>query len=160
MTTKILRHCQWNGISRISILMLFVLGFACFADAQQYAGLDIRMPKIEKFIVLTADDVNLRKAPSTTAPKLMGIEDEMGEYSVFWSNKSCRGESMKFMKDAPLMVLSETDEWYGVPYMNRMDKNLMVYVSKKFAKEIQPSPVTPEFIQSQNEFVMTKGRYR
>lgn len=133
-----------------------------FCNAQQYVGLDIRMPKVEKIIVLTADGVNLRKAPSATAPKLMGIEDEMGEYSsVFWSNQRRKGESITFRKEYPLMVLQETDEWYGVPYMNRYRENrTIVYVSKKFAKEIRPLPVTPEFMQSQNELVMTKGRYR
>lgn len=145
--------------TKLTVLILCVFAFAHFANAQQYVGLDIRMPKIGKIIVLDADGVNLRKSPSITAPKLMGEEDDMGEYNdVFWSNQRKGGESITFMKDNPLMVLYETEDWYGVPYMNRYQHHI-VYVSKKFAKEIQPQPVTPEFLQSQNEFVVTKGRY-
>lgn len=162
MRIKTMKHYESCGFPRICLLMLFVFGFVCFANAQQYVGLDIRMPKVEKFIVLTADGVNLRKAPNATAPKLMGVEDEMGEYSdVFWSSQRRGGQSITFSRDYPLMVLQETGEWYGVPYMNRYSENRkIVYVSKKFAKEIQPTPVTPEFMQSQNKLVMTKGRYR
>lgn len=146
--------------TKLTVLILCVFAFAHFANAQQYVGLDIRMPKIGKIIVLNADGVNLRKSPSITAPKLMGEEDDMGEYNdVFWSNQYKGGESITFMKDYPLIVLRETEDWYGVPYMNRYQHHI-VYVSKKFANEIQPQPVTPEFMQSQNKLVVTKGRYR
>ena len=171
MTKFIIKHgrssnTSANKVKYISICrfiistVLLVFASALYVNAQQYVGLDIRMPKVEKIIVLTADGVNLRKAPSVTAPKLMGEEDEMGEYSnLFWSNQRNGGNSITFMQDYPMMVLDETDEWYGVPYMNRYESH-MVYVSKKFAKEIQPAPITPEFMQSQNEYVVTKGRYR
>lgn len=160
MTTRIKKHCNSCEFSRIGFLVLFALGFVSFASAQHYEGLDIRMPKIGKIIVLDADGVNLRKSPSITAPKLMGEETDLDDYEeVFWSNQRKGGKSITFMKDTPLIVLCETEEWYGVPHMDRFS-NHIVYVSKKFAKEIQPQPVTPEFLQSQNEFVVTKGRYR
>ena len=69
MTKFIIKHgrssnTSANKVKYISICrfiistVLLVFASALYVNAQQYVGLDIRMPKVEKIIVLTADGVN------------------------------------------------------------------------------------------------------
>lgn len=136
------------------------LGTAVTAKAQN-VGLDIRMPKVDKVIVMTADGVNLRKAPSATAPRLMYEEGDMSDYwDYFWSNQRKGGKAVSFRQDCPIMVINETSEWYGVVYSDIYQGQRLVYVSKKFAKEVELTPITPEFLNTTEYYAVTSGIYR
>lgn len=141
------------------------LGTAVTAKAQN-VGLDIRMPKVEKVIEITADGVNLRKAPSATAPRLMWwCEPGTDICDYVWSDqKQYKGATPSgTYKGGCYLVVDETDEWYGIMTEN----GIPAYVSKKFAQQIETQPITPEMLTKVEGYGdkyqkpgITKGIYR
>lgn len=142
-----------------------VFGTAGTAKAQN-VGLDIRMPKVEKVITITADGVNLRKSPSATAPKLMRwCEDDTDICSYVWSDqKQAKGAfAAGADKGQYYLVTDETDEWYGI-----VVEGTPAYVTKKFARQVETRPITPEMLtkvdnygyESYQKPGITKGIYR
>ena len=153
--------------TKLTVLILCVFTFAHFANAQQYVGLDIRMPKVEKVITITADGVNLRKAPSATAPKLMRwCEGESDACGYVWSDQKQYKGALPAGADKGqyYLVVSETPEWYGVIAI----EGISAYVSKKFARQVEIQPITPEMLTDVDSYGfecyqkpgITKGIYR
>lgn len=138
----------------LSAVTLSVISCVCFVASAQI-GYEVVMPKIQKIIQSTGDNVSLRKSPSTTAPRLMMIcVDETDNCCATWSNdptSKCRGyysSPITAYKDQNFIVVDETPEWYCVlaPYGN------VAYISKRFSKEVSLSPVTRNDIHRVSAF--------
>ena len=56
----------------ISALSCAVLSCVCFVASAQI-GYEVVMPKNQKIVQSTGDNVSLRKSPTTTAPRLMMV---------------------------------------------------------------------------------------
>lgn len=127
----------------------------------QNPGLDIRMPKIDKVITVTADGVNMRKSPSATAPALKTAKEQVeldGDYG--WKNTynwNGKGTNAHPTKGDIFMIVDETPEWYGIVW----DYNLVAYISKNFATEANLTPITPESLNEVHQFgAITNGAYK
>lgn len=138
----------------LSLLSFAVLSCVCFVASAQI-GYEVVMPKIQKIIQSTGDNVSLRKSPSTTAPRLMMVcVDETDNCCATWSDDPAtkrRGyysSPITAYKDQSFIVLDETPEWYCVlaSYGN------VAYISKRFSKEVALSPVTRNDIHRVSAF--------
>lgn len=115
----------------------------------------VSIPSLSKIVQSTGDNVNLRKSPSTTAPKLTRVcEAETDICSYTWSNdpalkrKGYDTYVERAMKGFTYIVVDETPEWYGVI----ANEGIVAYISKKFAKPYKCEPVTPEMLQREGYF--------
>lgn len=135
-------------------MTLSVISCVYFVASAQI-GYEVVMPKIQKIIQSTGDNVSLRKSPSTTAPRLMMVcVDETDNCCATWSDDPAtkrRGYYSSLItayKDQNFIVLDETPEWYCVlaQYGN------IAYISKRFSKEVALSPVTRNDIHRVSAF--------
>ena len=138
----------------ISALLCTVLSCVCFVASAQI-GYEVVMPKIQKIVQSTGDNVSLRKSPTTTAPRLMMVcVDETDNCCATWSDDPAskrRGyysSPITAYKDQNFIVVDETPEWYCVlaPYGN------VAYISKRFSKEVELKPVTRNDIHRVSAF--------
>ena len=118
-------------------LLLAMIGISLQSIAQK---IDL---KNVKFIKVTADGVNMRKAPNTKSAKLMmislnGAEGCDSRATPTWSAKKTKGYSLSPaspMKGEVLPVIGETEEWYHAIYWDFGCGNFYVYINKQFCKE-------------------------
>ena len=130
--------------------------------------LEIRRPRIIKTIEVTGDNVNLRKSPSTNAPKLYRwCEPETDCCGYEWGmpKREVYVETATVSKGEIFAVLSETPEWYEVitHYYG-----IVAYISKQFTQvkeleEIFPETLSkPDYYESEYPQIpgVQKGEYR
>ena len=139
------------------LIILLVVGlFKCSGTENHF---EVKVPTWEKFIMVTAEDVNLRKEPNVNSEKLM-IEDlsvpetDMIGYRQFWSDMKSTKNIYPFHleKDYTICpVISETDDWYQIYVYNEYwSKAETAYIMKKFCKEVIPDRLNKEIIASIN----------
>lgn len=96
---------------------------------------------------ISDDGVNIRKLPSTLAPKLVYNENNIEYFDVplsyygYWSSKPAKAPiyAVKFTNPAP--VVSEKDGWYEIKNIGpKCESN--GWVSGKFCKLITPTPLS------------------
>lgn len=119
---------------------------ACYHAMAQNPKLEIRRPRIVNAIEVTSDGVNLRKSPSSTAPKLLWwCEGESDCCSYVWSapNKYRGAKPATAGKGEVFAVMSETTEWYEVITHN---EGKVAFISKQFTKEKELTEITPEML--------------
>lgn len=112
----------------------------------QNPKLEIRRPKIINAIEVIADGVNIRKSPSSNAPKLLWwCEGESDDCMYVWStpNKYRGASPATADKGAIFAVISETPEWYEVITHYT---GMVGYISKQFIKEAKLDEITPELL--------------
>lgn len=144
---KTLRRLIWTVAALMSIMWQ-----SAYAERPIYSVL---IPQLSKIVQSTGDNVNLRKSPSTTAPKLTRVcEAETDICSYTWSNdpalkrKGLDSYVERAMKGFTYIVVDETPEWYGIV----VGGGLVAYISKQFAKPYKCAPVTPEMLQREGYF--------
>lgn len=142
--------------------MMAAIMFISFSNTHaQNLGFDIRMPKINKVITVTAENVNLRKSPNATAPLLknefIDFEAENGGDHFFWDNGKREGEAVHPYVNNLYLVVDEIPEWYGIicPYNN--DKTILAYISKRFTTPVTLESITPKDDPSK---IIQNGPYR
>lgn len=127
------------------LIILLVVGlFKCSGTENHF---EVKVPTWEKFIMVTAEDVNLRKEPNVNSDKLM-IEDlsvpetDMISYRQFWSDMKSTRNIYPFHLEKNFTicpVISETDDWYQIYVYNEYwSKAETAYIMKKFCKEVSP----------------------
>lgn len=133
--------------------ILTVIAFlACYHAMAQNPKLEIRRPRIINAIEVISGGVNLRKAPSSTAPKLLWwCEGESDMCDYVWSApgkyRSARPATPE--KGEVFAVLSETPEWYEViTHYNGM----VAYISKQFTKEKELEEIFPETLSKPGSY--------
>lgn len=117
---------------------------ACYHAMAQNPKLEIRRPRIINAIEVTSDGVNLRKSPSSTAPKLLWwCEGESDCCSYVWSepNKYRGARPATANEGEVFAVMSETPEWYEVI---THCEGKVAFISKQFAKITELEEIFPE----------------
>lgn len=120
-----------------------LLAFAMLGMALQSVAQKVDLNKV-KFIVVTTDGVNMRKAPNTNSAKLVtewltdGEGCDSRSYPV-WSDTRkqkdySRGPANPYTGQT-LPVIGETSEWYKVIYWDFVEGSFVVYISKRFCHE-------------------------
>lgn len=141
----------------VMALVLIVLGLSQCGGTENH--FEVKVPTWEKFIMVTAEDVNLRKEPNVNSDKLM-VEDlsvpetDMIGYRQFWSDMKSTRYIYPFHLEKDFSVcpvISETDEWYQIYVYNEYwSKAETAYIMKKFCKEVTPDVLDKETIESIN----------
>lgn len=144
---KTLIRLIWTVAALMSIMWQ-----SAYAERPDYS---VMIPQLSNIVQSTGDNVNLRKSPSTTAPKLTRMCDAGSDNCIYtWSNDpelKRRGTDsyvVRAMKGYTYIVVDETPEWYGVI----ADEGIIVYISKQFAKPYKCAPVTPEMLQREGYY--------
>lgn len=141
----------------VMVLVLTVLGISKCGGTENH--FEVKVPTWEKFIMVTAEDVNLRKEPNVNSDKLM-VEDlsvpetDMIGYRQFWSDMKSTRYIYPFHLEKDFSVcpvISETDEWYQIYVYNEYwSKAETAYIMKKFCKEVAPDVLDKETVTSIN----------
>ena len=126
---------------RLLIAVVFFINVAM----QGMAQLILKVPKWEKFVKITTEGVNLRKAPSTSSPKLLsqyeyGDNTMADDEAFYWGTSG--GYTVHFNIGDIFPVLRETDEWYCLYFPDmwceRYINSKEVYIMKKFCTQVFP----------------------
>lgn len=131
-----------------TILLAVAAAFTAIGCHAVTLPFDVTAPSWDKIAECTAQDgVNIRKAPSTTAPKLVYNENKIEDYDTqliyygYWSTKS--GGPVKpvtFSYIAP--VVSEQPGWVEL-YKQGPRKESNGWVSSKYCKVSEVTPIRP-----------------
>lgn len=136
----------------IRTIITIIAFLACYHAMAQNPKLEIRRPRIINAIEVISDGVNLRKAPSSTAPKLLWwCEGESDMCDYVWSapGKYRGARPATPEKGEVFAVLSETPEWYEViTHYNGM----AAYISKQFTKEKELEEIFPETLSKPGSY--------
>lgn len=136
------------------IFVIAAMATALAATAAVPRDFTVSAPKFNKVVSSTAEDgVNIRKAPSTTAPKAVYNEAKIEDYEApvqtytYWSTGKTGGSiyADKFQGPAPLV--SESDGWYevyGIGPANDAFHN--GWVSAKFCTASDIVPITSQTV--------------
>lgn len=136
------------------IFVIAAMATALAATAAVPRDFTVSAPKFNKVVRSIAEDgVNIRKAPSTTAPKAVYNESKIEDYEApvqtytYWSTGKTGGSiyADKFQGPAPLV--SESDGWfevYGIGPANDAFHN--GWVSAKFCTASDVVPITSQTV--------------
>lgn len=141
---------------------------ACYHAMAQNPKLEIRRPRIINAIEVISDGVNLRKSPSSTAPKLLWwCEGESDCCSYVWSapNKYSGARPATANEGEVFAVMSETSEWYEVI---THCEGKVAFISKQFTKKAELEEIFPETLSQPGYYDnecpqvpgIQKGEYR
>ena len=152
------------------IALLALLPAVSFAQSKtvKAPSLDIKVPQVGRMCIVTGSEINIRKGPSTTAPKLMRTcYDGTDDCTVIWSNQKGRGytDTYTAYENNVMLILDETPEWFKV--ITPDDYAIEGYISKKFSKACEVSPITPDMLSLYGSYDyenmqkpgITKGKY-
>ena len=143
-------------VGGILSLVLIVLGISKCGGTENH--FEVKVPTWEKFIMVTAEDVNLRKEANVNSDKLMSVYDGYGGCEFYWP-----GSKPKYY-DGPLSdknvhhltpgfeilpVINEVGDWYQV-YVVSLSATSDVevaYIMKKYCQVIEPRKMDENAIQ-------------
>lgn len=140
--------------------------------------LGVTVPKVEKFVVITADETPVFKAADENSPYLVNcmedIESDMADFQVQWSDekvpKGYTSSSAGGYASNVYAVLGEEGDFYKVSIV---DKNPewgcdieAGYIRKVDTEDMTPEPVTVELIETPVEWewyptvIKKDGKYK
>lgn len=126
---------------KICLLLVAILGMSLPSMAQTNS-----MPKIQKFVEVTATGVNFRQAP-TTASKKLGWTSEGYGPELGWVNNSTT--DFEHICETILPVIGESGDWYKVHLSIFCEDegdtwyvNKTAYIMKKFCRDLRQKPLT------------------
>lgn len=106
-------------------------------------------PQFIKYVHVTTENVNMRKAPSTNSAKLMEVWNE-GLHDFVWSGTSAARGAMPChpQQDEVLGVVGSTGEWLkvlknGAKCESGECTKEYAYILAKFCEEVHPMSTTP-----------------
>lgn len=124
------------------------IGVAAFmaANAEVPLRFEVKAPSWDEVATCTTDGgVNIRKSPSTTAPKMMYNEDAIEDYETpliyiaDWSTRQATGSWMNVSFWGPDPVIGKTDGWLQVAGIGPQGQP--GWVSAKYCRVERPRPV-------------------
>lgn len=133
---------------KLFILLAAMLSMVVLGRAQ----MSLKIPKWEKFVRITTDKVNLRKAPSTNSPKLVHSYGPGFCLELSWSAQP-GDEAYHLESGRVLPVLKETGDWYCL----YLDSGYEVYVMKRFCESAYPSSLWGDEDYSTCQLSMVNG---
>lgn len=124
---------------RLLMAVVFLINVAM----QGMAQLTLKVPKWEKFVKITTEGVNLRKAPNSSSPKLISqyeYDSNGDSEAYYWGTNG--GYTVHFNQGDIFPVLRETGEWYCLYFPDmwceRYIASKEVYIMKKFCTQVFP----------------------
>ena len=140
----------------VLILVLIVLGISKCGGTENH--FEVKVPTWEKFIMVTAEDVNLRKEPNVNSDKLMSVYDGYGGCEFYWPSSKPK------YYDGPLSdknvhhltpgfeilpVINEVGDWYQVYVISLSAASdvEIAYIMKKYCKVMEPRKMDENAIQ-------------
>ena len=152
------------------IALLALLPAVSFAQSKtvKAPSLDIKVPQVGKLCIVTGSEINIRKSPSATAPKLMTTcYPETDDCTLIWSGQKGRGYNTPYtvIQNDVMPIIDETPEWFKV--IPNAYYAIQGYISKKFSKVCEVSPITPDMLSLYDSYDyenmqkpgITKGKY-
>lgn len=141
-----------------NFILTLALVSAVGAIAQVPADFEVPTPKYSKIVTCTADGgVNVRKTPSTTAPKLVYNAANVDNFQIplayysYWSTGKTGGDILAttFYGNGPLV--KETAGWYEVADIGAYDKKTESltngWVSARYCSLTDVVPITSQVIE-------------
>lgn len=131
--------------------LLIAVVFLVNVAMQGMAQLTLKVPKWEKFVKITTEGVNLRKAPNSSSPKLLSQyeygDNTLGDAEAYYWGTS-GGYTVHLNKGDIFPVLHETSEWYCLYFPDiwyeRYIASKEVYIMKKFCTQVFPVDIDNE----------------
>lgn len=129
-------------------LCALTISIAAFAQIP----FEVKAPEWSKVAVpIPEEGVNIRKFPSTSAPRPLVDEDKIDDYHVpliyyaVWSTATPKKNvyALMFTQSAP--IIKEQNGWYQVAGIG--PKGEPGWVSAKFCKAVSPEPITIESLK-------------
>lgn len=107
---------------------------------------DVNAPKWSKLAECETEGVNIRKAPSATAPRLVYDESKILEYDVpveyyaYWSSAAPRGSVSAISYYGVHPIVSESSGWYEILNIGpKLETN--GWVNAKYINVVSPTPM-------------------
>lgn len=150
---------------KIIIAFVALIGMAMQGIAQVPFG--VGFPSPNNFVKVTATGVNLRKAPSTSSPRLIfrnNVSDDCLDCdpSLTWSSRSLR-KGDKPINPKLLYIMGESGDWWYVKYYQDAygdgGYSEKGYIMKKFCKRLTPRSLPLSAPKDKNIVVVTTGKY-
>lgn len=117
----------------------------------------VEAPKWDKLAITTTEDVNIRKEPTASSPRLLVDWEKVDNYQIpinyfaYWSSSAPQGSVNPISFTGPVPVVSEKDGWIEV--LNAGPKcETNGWVNAKFCKIVRPNPITLENTEQFNNF--------
>lgn len=108
---------------------------------------NVSAPTWKKIAVATTDGVNMRKAPSTSAPRLIYDEADIFDFQIplnyyaKWTTVAPKGTQYAISFSGPAPVVSEKDGWVELLKAGpKCEEN--AWVSAKYCNIITPAPIS------------------
>lgn len=118
---------------------------------------EVEIPEWTHIAVPNTDGgVNIRKFPSTSAPRPMINEDKIEYYDIpaiynaYWSTATPKGNTYPLMFTESAPIIKEDNGWYELKGIGAQGEN--GWVSAKYCKRISPEPITLNYLLN-NEFL-------
>lgn len=155
--------------------MLIPLLFAnCTGKSSQEEAenlLHVKLPQMEKFVVITAEEAPIYKEADTNSPTLlMCVEDcecDMPEVSVQWSDQQVpqgfSNDSRALFAGQPAAVVGEEGDFYRITTLDDYSDVETGYILKSATEDIKPEPVTAELAETEEwapTLVVKEGKYK
>lgn len=123
---------------RKNLMFLFIAVFGVTLHSEAQESFKVKMPPFKKYVKVE-NGVNLRQAPTAESPQLV-IQDQ-GYTSIEWSNdfpngKPCRAQVLPVWDSSISTEVKDSKDWLCGNY-----GGYMVYVMKKFCKEVSLRPL-------------------
>ena len=125
-------------------MIRIILAFAMLGFTLNGMSQEVDLNKV-KFIVVTTDGVNMRKAPNTNSAKLVtewltdGEGCESRSYPVWSDTRKPSGYSRSSASPyigQTMPVIGETNDWYKAIYWDFVEGSFVVYIAKRFCREM------------------------
>lgn len=139
-----------------SSFAIIAMSITAFAAPPQF---EVQSPTWTKIAISTnPDGINIRKSPSTSAPKLVYDENKIEDYDVplaclgFWSSAPARGSVHAIPFNGPAPIVRESNGWYEIEGIGANCSG-SGWVSAKLCKAIEPAPITRQSKENSPWFV-------
>lgn len=146
-------------------LLAAMVGMALQSMGQVPFGVGFPSPK--NFVKVVGSGVNIRKAPSTTSPRLIyqsNISDDCldCEPSLTWTSGKLRRDD-KPANPKLLYIRGESGDWWYVKYYETDDGESgyseMGYVMKKYCKRLSPRALPTTAPRDKHLIIVPSGKY-
>lgn len=146
-----LPHKKEIAIGALALIVIVAGVSMCGGNDSETSG-ENKLQTWDKFVKITADDVNLRKEPDTNSARLMISAGEMDDYySIVWSDKTNDDSQPYYIrKNYVCPVVDETGEWFKIHIKDNVNGNYHAYIMKKFCEEVTPEPIKDKEYQFYN----------
>ncbi|MBQ8223808.1 MAG: hypothetical protein IJZ86_00375 [Bacteroides sp.] len=154
---EVAKHPYFKPIAGGAVAVILIIGIISLFGRSSAGDLSVKLPTWQKYVTVTSNDVNLRKAPDANSPRLMREAGEMNDVFVWSDAPAGWSERKPFRLNGNVCpALSETEDWHRIYIQDSDGYDVKAYVMKKFCREVTPQPITG------NKYIheITKGKFK